>query len=201
MRLQHARLWTVSIVAAGAMLAGCASRSPEVHLHRLAIEPGDIALAARPTVPAEGVWQLMLPVTLPQYLDRDAVLVTLGASGLQPLPGQRWAEPLRDAVLRVLQADLARLRGGAPIVTAPVPAGLQPTRQLRVELQAFEATPDRRAVTLSARWSLADPAGTAGPLLQSYSAVVPSTGSDADALVAAHRLALWRLAERIAATR
>ena len=190
---------TTWMVAAGVGLAGCASRSPAVQLHRLPSEPPAAAAAERPGAAATGVWQLMQPVTLPQYLDRDALLVPQGTTGLQPLATERWAEPLRDAVPRLLLSDLSRLRGSAPTVAAPVPAGLPVTRQLRVELQAFEATPDRHGVTLQARWSLADPSGAAPPALHPFTVTVPSTATDADALVLAHRLALWRLAERIVA--
>lgn len=192
--------WLATLtIAASIGLAGCASRSPTVQLHRLPSEPPAAAAADRAATTATGVWQLMQPVKLPQYLDRDALLVPQGATGLQPLATERWAEPLRDAVPRLLLSDLTRLRGSAPTAAAPLPAGLQVTRQLRVELQAFEATPDRRGVTLQARWSLADPSGAALPALHPFTVTVPSNGTDADALVAAHRLALWRLAERIVA--
>lgn len=195
-RMSWVAAWAV---AAGCVLAGCASRSPAVQWHRLPSEPPAAVAAQRPAAPAVGVWQLMQPVTLPQYLDRDALLVPQGATGLAPLATERWAEPLRDAVSRVLLSDLVRLRGPAPTVAAPVPAGLQVTRQLRVELQAFEATADRHGVVLQARWSLADASGAAPPALHPFSVTVPTTCTDADALVAAHRLALWRLAEQIAA--
>jgi uncharacterized lipoprotein YmbA len=35
----------------------------------------------------------MLPVRVPDYLNRDAVLLPQGQSGLQALAGHRWAEP------------------------------------------------------------------------------------------------------------
>jgi hypothetical protein len=126
--------------------------------------------------------------------------VPRGQAGLQALDGHRWAEPLRDAVPRLLRQDLAALLGEARVWTAPLPAGVAPTRQLRVELLALQATADRGAVSLQARWSLADPAGAAPPWVEAAQFEVPSAGPEPDALVAAHRLALWRLAERIAAS-
>lgn len=147
-----------------------------------------------------GAWQLMLPVRLPAYLDDDRLLLPEGASGLQAQPLQRWAEPLRDAVPRVLLADLSLLRAGGAVWTAPLPAGLAPLRQLRVEVLAFEAAADRSSVQLQARWSLAGLVGGMPPKLNEARIDAPSFGGSAEALVAAHRLALWRLAERIAAT-
>ena len=51
---------------------------------------------------------------------------------------------------------------------------------------------------LEARWSLVDPTGAAAPMARSAQirSEVPGT-ADGDAIAAAHRMALWRLAERI----
>ena len=183
-----------------AVLAGCAASSPPVQLHRLsAALPAGTAVAA-PAASATALnWQLMQPVAVPAYLDRDTVLLPQGQSGLVALAGHRWAESLRDSVPRVLRQDLSTLLGESRVWAAPVPAGVVISRQLRVELVALEAAPDRSAVLLRARWSLADPAGTAAARADAVALLIPSTGTDVDSLVAAHRLALWRLAERIAA--
>ena len=174
-----------------------------MQLYRLGAAP--LATAASPSAalaPA-GValnWQLMQPVVVPAYLDRDAVLLPQGQSGLLALAGHRWAEPLRDSVPRVLRQDLATLLGESRVWIAPVPPGVVIARQLRVELLALDAAADRSAVLLRARWSLADPAGASPPRADVVALTIPSAGTDVDSLVAAHRLALWRLAERIAAT-
>jgi hypothetical protein len=83
--------------------------------------------------------------------------------------------------------------------TAPLPPGVVVQRQLRVELLALEAAADRASVSLRARWSVADTAGQDPPRAELASISAASAGTDADSLAAAHRLALWRLAERIAA--
>jgi uncharacterized protein len=184
-----------------AVLAGCAAPVPgDVRLYRLNAAPP----LATPAVPATAAtasnWQLMQPVAVPAYLDRDALLLPQGPSGVLALSRQRWAEPLRDSVPRLLRQDLAALLGEARVWTTPLPAGVVIARQLRVELLALEATPDGSAVLLRARWSLADVAGAAPPRAEAVSLTVPSAGADVDSLVTAHRLALWRLAERIVAT-
>jgi uncharacterized lipoprotein YmbA len=145
------------------------------------------------------------PVQLPGHLDRDALLVPQGTAGLQALGGVRWAEPLRDAVPRLLRQDLERAVG-APMWTVPLPPGVRPTRQLRIELTAFDVTADRRGVVLAARWTLADAAGATLPRLVETRIETPietppgaAGGSrDVDALVMAHRRALARLAQRVA---
>lgn len=182
---------------AAAMLAACGTPPPPPRLVHLASAPPPGVSA--PSVPTpRGRWQLVLPVRVPDYLDRDALLVPQGQAGLVPLAPWRWAEPLADSVSRVLRADLARQLGEGTLWTSPLPAGVAVQRQLRVELLAFEASADRRTVVLEARWSLVDPTGAAAPMARTAQirSDVPGT-PDGDAIAAAHRLALWRLAERI----
>lgn len=185
----------------GAMLClgGCAGGNlpPPVRWVRLPVEVPGPARAPASAVP--GVWQLMAPVQLPGHLDRDALLVPQGSAGLQGLGGARWAEPLRDAVPRLLRQDLER-DFGTPLWTAPLPPGVRPTRQLRIELSAFDVTPDQRGVALGARWSLADAQGASRPVVFDARFDAPATGGDADALVLAHRQALAQLSRRIAAS-
>ncbi|GCL63303.1 PqiC family protein [Pseudaquabacterium pictum] len=180
------------------LAAGCAGPLPPVQWLRLPAEPaGAAAAVARPA--AGPAWQLMAPVPLPGHLDRDALLVPQGQAGLQPLGGARWAEPLRDAVPRLLRQDLGRLLG-APPWTAPLPPGVRPARQLRLEISVLDVGADGRSVRLQARWSLADPSGTTAPQLGEAAFITNASGADADALAVAHRQALWQLAQRIAAT-
>lgn len=188
-----------ALLLAAALLAGCATPLPPVTWVRL---PAEAPGAVPPTPPAAApgeVWQLVLPVALPGHLDRDALLVPRGAAGLQPLGAVRWAEPLRDAAPRLLRNDLA-VHLGMPLWTAPLPPGVAPTRQLRVELAAFDVAADGRGAALQARWSLADPRGASPPGVFEAAFVTPAAGTDAEALAAAHRLALWQLAGRIAAS-
>lgn len=179
-----------------AALAGCGS-SPPVQLYHLRADAPQAAAAPQ----ASGqTWQLMLPVRVPEYLDREAILLPQGDSGLLALSGQRWAESLRDAVPRLLRQDLSFWLGPSRLWVAPVPAALAVTRQLRVELLAFDIEPGRAAVRLQAQWTVVDPRGQALPLTDGTTLRVASS-SDIGALVQAHRLALWQLAQRIAASR
>ena len=187
------------LVACG--LVACASPAPAPQLYALHLAPRPAAPgpSGAPLLPAQasGSWQLMA-MRLPEYLDRDALLLPLGDGSLQPQPGHRWAEPLRDAVPRLLGEDLGRLRGGAGLWTAPPPAGVVIDRQLRVDLLALDVLPGLAAVRLQARWSLADPAARSPALLGRADIETASAGPAPAALVAAQRAALWQLAMRIA---
>jgi uncharacterized lipoprotein YmbA len=146
------------------------------------------------------VWELGAGVPLPESLDREAIVVAQGDSGLQALFGHRWAEPLRDSVPRLLRHDLGLLRGEDRVWIAPAPAGLVVARQLRVEVLSLLASADRSTLQLQARWWLVDPSARAAPVTGQARLAVPIAGAAVDDVVVAHRLALWRLAERIAAT-
>ena len=186
------------------LLSACGGNPslPVQLVHLRAATPGVASVAPSPGVASASVspfnWQLATPVRVPDYLDRDALLVPQGQAGLQAMPGVRWAEPLRESVPRLLRQDLATLLGENKVWTAPLPPGLVVQRQLRVELLALEANNERNAVVLRARWSVADVTGNAAPRVDSVVLSVPSA-SDADSLAAAHRTALWQLAQRIAA--
>ena len=77
-----------------ASIVGCGTPSPPARLVYLpsALPPGVTVSQAT----SHQTWQLMSPLLLPEYLDRDALLLPQGQAGLQAMPGWRWAEPLRE---------------------------------------------------------------------------------------------------------
>jgi uncharacterized protein len=184
-----------ALCAVLALCTGCAG-SPPVHLYRLSAELPAGAAVVQPLANAPR-WAF-ISVTLPDYLDRDAILVPTGQAGLNSLPGQRWAEPLRDAVTRVMRADLTRLRGADRLWSLPLPQGVTAQAYLKVELLSFEAAPDRSVVHLAARWWLTDPSGARPTQVHQARFDTAVQGADVDALAAAHRAALWTLAQDIA---
>jgi hypothetical protein len=180
-------------------LAACGS-SPPVQLYQLRAEPPglpDTAVVSAPSA-VSPPWALGR-VRLPDYLDRDAILRPQGQAGLSMLKDQQWAEPLRDAVPRLLLQDLARLRGAKAIWHLPLPAGVTVTRELQIDVEQFEAKADGSAVTLAARWLLIDPTGKTPAQVFHSRIVAPSAEPTPDALVSAHRAALWALAQDIQA--
>lgn len=191
------RQWGLRALAvlSAAGLAGCASPLPPPRLYALRTErPG-----APPPPPAEpGPAVLLQAVTLPELLDREALLVPAGAAGVQPLAGHRWAEPLRDAVPRLLRHDLSLLLGADRVWAAPLPPGVAVQRLLRVELLTLLASADQTRVLLQARVTLLPAVGAAPAVVQVLRAEVPAAGGSADALAQAHREVLWQLAEAVA---
>lgn len=207
-RTSHRRAGVV--VALATLLAACSPVpvAPTTWL-RLSAEPAlSTAPGETPAVASRDVWQLMRPVVVPTHLERDSLFVPQGASGavVRPLAGARWIEPLQDALPRLLREDLAReLRrrfGVQALWQAPLPAGLAPTRRLRVEIAAFEGDARGQALLIRARWSIADADGGRPPAVHEARFTTPpaSMPADAEGWAAAHRQAVWMLAARIAAT-
>lgn len=190
------------IVCGVALLSACGTPRPPAQLLHLAWTPPAAAAATASNSPG---YQLMHPVRLPDYLDRDAIIVPQGAPGtssaalLAPIEGYRWAEPLREAVPRLLRADLAALLGSGRLWSAPLPPGVAPQRQWRVEIVSLEANAARTAVVLRASWTLADAAATGAARAQTIVIEAPSADSSAPALALAHRAAVLRLAEAMVA--
>jgi len=183
------------------MSGGCASRAPNPTVYVLKTEP-PVTVAPPPARDAPP-WQLVLPVRMPDYLDHDELLLPQGTNAVQPSQNHLWAEALSRSVPRVLTQDLRTLRGAGSLWTAPL-GGVAVQGQLRVELLALDVDAGGRSVTLQARWST-HPLGSAAspapqPAAHATRLTVPSTNQDAAALVSAHRLALWQLAQAIART-
>ena len=183
------------------MLAGCASSSNEpTRWYELRADPPGPEV---PPQPGDGsTWEMVGTVRLPGALDRDTLVVASGAATLLPLAGHRWAEPLRDAIPRLLAADLARLRGAGRVWRTPVPAGVAVQRRLRVEIDTLVADAGRRSLHLKARWWLSDErtGAAATPETRMADVQIALADGSVDTLAAAHRQAIWQLAQSIVLT-
>lgn len=204
---RQALLAGAAAMAGLAQLAGCAGAPvpPTTWLRLSADAPSLPAAGPAPVSPsaAREVWQLMLPLPLPAHLERDSLFIPQGAAGasVRPLAGARWVEPLRDALPRLLREDLVRQMGGQPLWWSPLPPGVAPTRQLRVEIMAFEIGAAGQSLLTRARWSIADVRGARPPFVHETGFESPSArAGDAEAWAVAHRQAIATLAARIAVT-
>lgn len=192
--------WGLALAALAA-LAGCGTPAVAPPLLYLSIAAGSTGPeGGAPALPAPAdPWRLVAPLRLPAALDREAVMVATAPGQWVAWQGLRWAEPLRDAVPRVLLADLGELRG-APVWQGPaVPAG----SGLRIEIEDWEASLPLQQVSLCARWTLTPEAGGAGqgqPPVQGLARITqPWPQATPAGLVQAQRAALRALAQRIAA--
>ena len=188
------------LLLAAAALTGCATRdTPARRLY---------ALTGTPPLPADArpgkdgrAWVLSPSIALPELLDREEMLVAEGSAGLRPWPEARWAEPLREALPRVLAEDLWRLRQPYPVTLGAAPTDGVESLRLVVQVDEWLARPDGAslALKLRARWRWAPlhaPAGTVLPAAGTAELTLPCA-AQADALADAYRRSITALAARI----
>lgn len=187
-------------LAALLVLAGCASPPPAPPLLHLptALDSPVTAGATAPPDAAGPHWRLVTPIALPAALDREAVMVATGPGQWQPWQGLRWAEPLRDALPRVLAHDLSVQRRAPVWDQRPAP-GMAVARELRIAITDWEASLPQARVTLGARWALSAPDGRTPTLHGTVSVRQPWQPATPQALAQAQRAALQALAAAILA--
>ncbi len=137
------------------------------------------------------------PVTLPGYLDRSELVTRLSDNQVAVSPTARWAEPLRDNVLRALSQNLVRTLGTDDYVFYPWYESAQVDYGVSVDFARFEAD-STGSVTLEADWRITsgDPRET---LYRGDSMIQETTsGATIDGSVAALSRALARLCDEIA---
>jgi uncharacterized lipoprotein YmbA len=215
---QHARrarthAWqaaTVTATVTGTLwLAGCSTAGPahdrhDARLYRLppqAVQPLPSLPQAEDDPLARPAWRLQRPLGWPAHLDDERLLLPR-PQGQWPVPqNDRWAEPLRAAVERLLLADLQDLRGPGRVDSAALPvAGSGRRLPLQIQVLEMDTAPDRRSLRLSARWRLGP--SNEGTIIECSRALqVPVSAPTPEAVVLAHRAAIDRLAWAVAATR
>jgi hypothetical protein len=174
-------------LAAVALLCGCA-QPPPTRFHTLVPDWQSGAAAPRASAPGWWLGELRVPV----QVDRPQLVLLAGDGTLAVVERERWLAPLGDELRAALEQDLQRALG-------PADAGPAAERwEIDVEVRRFESALGAEA-RLEAQWALGrGGAPGEGPVCR-LRVAQPAPG-DVPALAAAHRAALARLAEAIAAS-
>jgi uncharacterized lipoprotein YmbA len=132
-------------------------------------------------------------VSIPRYLDREAILTRVTDERVTYSKRDRWAEPLDAGFERVLKQDLAAALAPAGI-TVPRRTAL-PTYEVQVEVLRFERRADE-GVELRARWTVR----SESQLIHADESRVrvPTRGADNAAATVALSHAISQLADAIA---
>jgi uncharacterized lipoprotein YmbA len=136
------------------------------------------------------------PIQLPEYLNRRGLAMQIDSNQIQTANHHFWAEPLEEAISKVLVRDIANLASG---VTVDRDAGRWTDPgdcRLRIEFDKFHATDRSRVVSSGRYWiSSAD-----SDVRQEFD-VTESISADGHAhAVAALRRSLGTLATQITDT-
>jgi hypothetical protein len=144
----------LAVVCCGLLLAGCVSlkRTPEARFFVLRSLSEPLPESASPSTGAVGVHN----VRLPGYLERPQLIVWRAPNEVRVDEFTRWAEPLGEAVSRVLAENLAALLPEHQVVRYPWPAATKLIGRIAVEIQTFAPQPNGE-VRLDGRWAILTP--------------------------------------------
>jgi len=184
-----ARAWHVALVCAG-LVFGCAS--PRERLYTLSgTEPPDVV---RPPT----LHLLVGPVTIPETVDRPQLVVRRSAVRLVALEQERWAEPLREAIPRVLSEAIRAELPAASVTSLASVSTPQWDMRVFVDVTRFDAIPGERVI-IETHWRLqrtGDQTAQEGNIVARVT--VQGAPQDYDALVAAEAAGLAKIGVQLA---
>jgi uncharacterized lipoprotein YmbA len=176
-------------LAAAMLLAGCGSTP----VHESFFTLSSPASAAAPQSDKPSIF--VGPVSVPEAVDRSQMVLRTGANEVEISEQYRWAEPLKDAIPRVIGDALSRELGTSRVLTSRSAAALPVDYRVAIEIQRFDSSLQDGA-TVDALWTITRADGTrrAGRTRTTE----PAAGTPAS-LAAAHGRALDHIGRDIAA--
>ena len=175
------------------LLAGCASTPSETLYTLSAVAPQNTDGARQDS----GIVVLVESANVPELVDRPQFVISAGDSRMSLLEQQRWAEPLKAQIARIVALNLGRLLGSARVSTKLLAGGGDAGYRVNLDVQRFESRPGD-AVSLEVLWTVRR--GAAPEVTSGRSNVREPIGAPGyDALVAAHDRALAAISREIAA--
>ncbi len=174
------------------VLAACSAPAPREQFFTLSSPDRGAALPA-----ADSPSVFVGPVSVPEAVDREGMVLRTAPNEVDISEGYRWAEPLRQAIPRVIAETLAHELGSSRVLASGQAAGLPVDYRVAIEVQRFESSLDEGA-TVDALWTVK--AAREGRSRNGRSLVhEPLASHGPRALAAAHSHALARVAHDIAA--
>lgn len=136
------------------------------------------------------------PITLPPYLDHNAMAIRVSPTEIRYSSTDRWATPLQVGITRVLLENMSTLLSGDRIVIYPWEASNPVDYRIEVEVLRFESTAAGNT-QLAARWRIKD--GRSGKELaaRTFSTERPGATADPAASAAALSTALGELSDEL----
>jgi uncharacterized lipoprotein YmbA len=174
-----------------ALVGGCGS-SPKSSFYTLSSErPQEQVDTRTPAAITIGI------VTVPDIVDRPQLVLRVDANQVALAEFDRWADPLKSQIRRVIAADLALQFPGALVSGYPQNVDPASTYLVSIDVQSFESAPGD-AASMTGLWSVRPPKLSA-PVSGRTVVHEPTGGAGDDALVAAHSRALAAVGRDIAA--
>lgn len=149
------RMRILCLIFAGlTALYGCASGPHAPRFYVLSAADGK-QTAGKPA--CEGAADVSLgigPVDMPKYLDRPQIMIRISRNELKLSESDQWAEPLKDAVPRVIAGDVGSFVCG-DVKIWPWKGSDRIDYRLNASILSLDGTPGGDAV-LDVKWSIVD---------------------------------------------
>jgi uncharacterized protein len=184
----------LSVLAGLMLLTGCVQPSPDVVFHTLSpIAPENVKPSMEKPLALE-----ILPVQLPELLQRPQIVFLKGTDTHGLSATHRWGNTLEKDMQRVLAENLSTLLGSDPVVLYPDGNRVKAVYRITLEVQQCDGEPGG-LLQFRGTWMITSPDGARVVLLRKSSIQEPVTGRDIEALVSAHSRILATLSREIAA--
>ena len=141
---------SITLCAFVSLLVGACGSSPPVRY--FALSPMD---SVQQQDPDDAVTLGVGPLRLPEYLNRSQIVTRGGGSELEVDEFSRWAEPLTQALHRVVSTDVDNMMNGVMVIAFPWEAVVHNEVDYRLlgEVTRFDADRSGRVV-LDIQWGI-----------------------------------------------
>lgn len=195
MRKGYFLKFTLPIMLAAFMLAGCRSSAPPVEFYTL----NPISGMQKKTNTAATDQKLAIavgPVEIPTILDRPQIVTRTGQNRLEMDEFHRWAGPLDENFARVVAENISILMPTDHVAVYPWDPDFKPRYQVAMNVSYFEGRLGEE-LRLEVLWRVSDPKNQK-KLIEKKSVIKePLPAKDYEALVAAKSQALVKLSTEI----
>lgn len=171
------------------LLAACAS-APAEHDFTLSVEAPEQPLRALP-----GVSVAVGAARVSEMYDRPQLVVRESGNRVQILEQQRWAEPLKSAIARVVAANLGRMLGTRHTTSYPHGEAADTGYRVALDEQRLDASPGK-GVEVDVVWRVTRL--PQGATQEGRTITREAAGSEYEAIVAADSRALATVSHDIA---
>ena len=137
------------------------------------------------------------PLTLTQVLDRPQIIIRHSDNEIRVSDLDRWAEPLRENLARVIVDNLAFLLSRGRVIRFPPAASIPVVYQIIIEVTRFDGKPGDDVV-LRARWAILGDSGKTVLLKQESVLNVPTGGDTIAEMVSAQSRLVARFSRDVA---
>jgi uncharacterized lipoprotein YmbA len=157
-----------------------------------------VPAASQPAAPGAGAVNVYVgPVTLPETVDRPQMVKRVDANQVEIADLERWAEPLKAAIPRLVAETLSRELAGATVMASRQSATLAFDYRVAIDVQRFDFSASEGAA-VDALWTIR---GDKDSMLRTgrSEAREPGAGGGFEAMAAAQSRAVEKISRDIAA--